>query len=365
MTHSSHARSAAEVLMVGIAGRDLDPASRGFYQRVAPGGTVLFRRNIDQPQQTRELTDALRSVAGPSHRIAVDQEGGRVSRLAPLVGPTPSAAELAADGPESCLAWGRWTAEALRWLGIGIDFAPVVDLDLPGSPNGIGDRAFGNRPDRVVESAGAFLDGLQDGGVAGCLKHYPGLGRTQVDSHHALPRVELSREELEAHELQPFRRLQDRAAGIMISHADYDAFPGGGPATANRALIQGLLRDAWQYDGWVVSDDLEMGAVSALDRDGAMAVAAIAAGCDCLLYCSRLDRAERAWKALQSAAEHSAEFGQRLAQAAARCVRISRRWGVASEAPPQPWGEQVAAAQRLVDALTTRSHRGIDPTEAS
>jgi len=242
---------------------------------------------------------------------------------------------LGRAGVERTAAFGAATAVALRGLGLNLDFAPVVDLSPPDAPNGIGDRAFGTDPAEVARLAGAFLDALQAGGVAGCLKHFPGLGSTVVDSHAVLPAVRRPRERLEAEDLVPFRALGGRAASVMVGHGHYPAFDPGParPATCSAPIADGLLRGRLGYTGLVVSDDMEMGAIRDRDPDGRAAVDAVAAGCDLLLYGSDLGRALTARDALLREAETDPRFERRLAAAAARVGRCATTWPAAEPAP--------------------------------
>jgi beta-N-acetylhexosaminidase len=307
------------LLMVGLPAPTLEAADAERLRQLGPGGVILFGRNLESAAQTARLLEELQRLLDYPLLLALDQEGGRVSRLQPLIGETPTAAVLARSGEEAVLGFGRATAGALLALGFNIDFAPVVDLCAVEATNGIGDRSFGTDPDRVTLLAGAFLEGLQDGGVAGCLKHFPGLGPTSVDSHERLPTAARNRKELDESDLVPYRRLASRAAAVMVGHGHYPALDPepGLPATLSSPVVTGLLRGEIGFGGLVVTDDLEMGAVASLDADGDAAVRAVAAGCDLVLYCAGLERAERARAALLRAAEHDAGFDRRLEQAAA------------------------------------------------
>ncbi len=324
---------AGRVLMVGFRGAGLDDDEIGRLRRLGPGGAILFRRNLETPRRLVELMLALGEVLPAPALLALDQEGGRVSRLEPWIGATPTATRLAEAGPEAARRFGRATGAALSALGFNVDFAPVVDLCAPEAANGIGDRSFGTDPARVATLAGAFLDGLQGSGVAGCLKHFPGLGDTAADTHQLLPVCERDRERLLAEDLAPYAALRDRAASVMVGHAGYAALQAdpSRPASLSPEIVRTLLRDEIGYEGLVVSDDLEMGAVAPLDRDGSAAVEAVAAGCDQVLYCSDLGRAERARDALVRAARGDAGFARRLAEAARRVEGTAARWR-----PPAP-----------------------------
>jgi beta-N-acetylhexosaminidase len=320
---------AGRVLLVGFSGTKLDSSARAALRELAPAGVIFFRRNLDTPAGLAALLGEVRARVPSPGLFALDQEGGRVSRLEPWLGPTPAAAALTSAGPQSAERFGASTALALRTLGINLDFAPVVDLCPPGSPNGIGDRSFGTDPELVATLAGAFLRGLQAGGVAGCLKHFPGLGDTPVDSHVALPTIPRDRRRLEAEDLLPYRRLAPRSAAVMIGHAYYPALETSSaplPASLSGAVVTGLLRQAIGFTGLAVSDDLEMGAVAPRDLSGSAAVEAIRAGCDLVLYCSDLGRALQARDALVLEAERDPAFAARLAGAADEVERTARRW---------------------------------------
>jgi beta-N-acetylhexosaminidase len=325
---------AGGVLMVGIPGAELDDATRDRLRTLRPAGIILFGRNLDTPDQTAALIRELRSVLPDPALLALDQEGGRVSRLEPWIGPTPTADVLARSGAAAARSFGVATAHAMLALGFNLDFAPVVDLCPPDAENGIGDRSFGTDAAHVAALAGPFLDGLQESGVAGCLKHFPGLGHTRVDSHVELPTVERELDRLEAEDLLPYRLLGPRSACIMVGHGHYTALDPDEPlpATCSTQAIEGLLREEMGYDGLVISDDLEMGAVAARDTDGAVAVEALRAGCDLLLYCSDLDRAETARRSIAAAAGRDQFVDRRLQLALGAVRRTAERW-------PRPVGQ--------------------------
>jgi beta-N-acetylhexosaminidase len=244
--------------------------------------------------------------------------------------------------------FGATTGEALRGLGFNLDFAPVLDLCAPGTPNGIGDRSFGTDPDMVAALAGAFLDGLQTAGVAGCLKHFPGLGDTHVDSHRELPTVMRSRERLLAEDLLPYRRLHGRAASVMIGHALYPSLVPGAhlPACMTPEIVRGWLRERVGFRGLAVSDDLEMGAVTAFDAERPAGLSAVEAGCDLVLYCHTLEHAERARDAMVARAEGDPAFAARLRQAAEAVQRTGQAWP--ARAPdPAAWVEARRSMQEL------------------
>ena len=319
---------AGRVLMVGFAASRPERELLDRLRALRPGGVILFRRNLESPEALAELLLSLREVLPPHPLLAVDQEGGRVSRLEPWLGPTPTAERWSHQGEDAVRRFGATTGAALRGLGFNLDFAPVVDLCPPGTPNGIGDRSFGTDPEVAAVHAGAFLDGLQSAGVAGCLKHFPGLGDTFVDSHRELPTVTRPRERLVAEDLLPYRRLQDHAAAVMIGHALYPTLvPAAAlPACLTPAIVRGLLRERLGFAGLAVSDDLEMGAVATFEEERPAGLTAVEAGCDLVLYCHTLDRADRARDAMEALAAKDPSFAARLRDAAAAVERTGRQW---------------------------------------
>jgi beta-N-acetylhexosaminidase len=332
--------------MVGLPGPELDEPTAAALREIGPAGIVLFRRNLESPSQTIDLLDDVDRLLPHPILAAIDQEGGRVSRLEEWIGPTEPAATLARRGVDAVHDAARFTAGALRSLGLNLDFAPVVDLCEPGAPNGIGDRSFGCAPDETTRFAGAYLDGLQSAGVAACLKHFPGLGATVVDSHAELPVDRRSAAEIARSDLVPFRELAPRAAGVMIGHAFYPALdPDGGPASLSPAVIGGLLRGALGFRGLAISDDLEMGAVAPLDDGGRAAERAVAAGCDLVLYCADLDAARRAQERIARTASSDAAFARRVNDAIVAVAEAADRW-VRSRGTIEAWDLAIAARPR-------------------
>ncbi|HXV77902.1 MAG TPA: glycoside hydrolase family 3 N-terminal domain-containing protein [Candidatus Polarisedimenticolaceae bacterium] len=337
---------ASGCLLVGLPAGDWTPRVGQRIEALDPAGVILFGRNLVSAERTREMLGRIAERLTRPPLLAIDQEGGRVSRLERWIGPTVAARSLAALDESAARGFGEATGRALRWLGLNLDFAPVVDLSAVDATNGIGDRSFGTDPRLVTRMARAFLGGLQGAGVAGCLKHFPGLGHTAIDSHDALPTVRRPLERLREEDLLPYRELGDLPASVMVGHGHYPAFDGETPlpATLSPAIVGGELRGRLGFGGLVVSDDMEMGAVAGRDGEGAAAVAAVRAGCDLLLYCSDLDRAETAARALAAAARADDELGDRLLRASERVGRFAERWhGVTSPPELAEWRGCVAA----------------------
>ncbi len=279
---------AAEQVFVGIPGPELDAASAALLAEHQPGGLVLFSRNIKDPEQLNDLVTAVRRVL-PDAILSIDAEGGRVDRLRDVVGAAPAAGVLARNPASFALQAGTWVAQSLRLFDIDVDFAPVVDLDRGATDNALDGRYLGATPAEVVPRARAFLRGLHAGGAGGCLKHFPGLGGAQADTHFKVASVYLPKEALRA-DLDPFEALSRLAGAIMVGHAIYPGYDAAcRPSTLSPIVIGGLLRGRLGFQGLVFSDDLEM---KALDEWGDLpgrSEAAFAAGCDILLLCHTLE----------------------------------------------------------------------------
>ena len=280
-----------QAAIYGLAGAELNAHERAFFGDADPAGYILFKRNCIDPVQLLALTDALRGLSGRDDLpILIDQEGGRVARMQPPVWPAfPTAeafARLYAIAPSSAIEAARVNARAialmLRSCGINVNALPLLDVRQPGASDIIGDRALGTEPMQVAALGRAVLEGMASAGVVGIIKHLPGHGRALVDSHKALPVVSASAEELDM-DLEPFERL--RAAPMaMTAHVVYTAWDPDFPASLSQTVIGDIIRGRIGFDGWLMSDDLGMDALSGDYGDRAAGV--IAAGCDVALHCS-------------------------------------------------------------------------------
>jgi beta-N-acetylhexosaminidase len=315
------------LLFVGFDGTEMTVGLRDFLGDLRPGGVILFKRNIVDAAQTLKLTSSLRDLCDPPPIVAVDEEGGQVSRLRPLAPTLPPAARLAMMGPEAVREMAASMGRILASIGIDLDFAPVVDLCRSDSPNGIGDRSFGTDPLAVCALAGAYLDGLSDAGVIGCLKHFPGLGPTLFDSHHHLPSVQKDPEAFIGEDLLPYRRLHASAPVVMVGHGYYPFLAGADPiaATLTRSIVTGLLREQVGYAGLALADDLEMKAVSARVPYTELAPRAVAAGCDMVLVCRSREAITASREALRVWLDSGRLHGDRLCTALTRIESLRAR----------------------------------------
>lgn len=278
----------------GIRQPKLDANLRAFFRDVQPWAVILFREACVSRVQVKALCDDLRGAVGHDAIVWIDQEGGRVARLKPPEWPLwPAAArygaayaEQQAFGYEAAYLGHRLIAHELKSIGVDGDFAPVLDVPVEGSDKIVGDRAFSPDPKIVAVLARAALEGLHDGGVAGCIKHMPGHGRAVADSHLALPRVAASELDL-ASDVFPFATLAD-AEAAMTAHIVYEAWDSDRPATCSETVIESVIRARIGFQGLLMSDDLDMHALQCALNGGLQerAEAALGAGCDIVLQCS-------------------------------------------------------------------------------
>lgn len=274
-------RLAHSVLLVGLPGPDLDPATA---DRLAAGaaGLILFAGNIDGAARLRALTGAAACAAGGPLLIAVDQELGPVARLAGLVTPLPTAAEARAMSPLELELTGQLLGEEMLALGVNVDLAPVVDV-VQGDNLVLAGRHLGGDPQLVGALGAAFLRGLGQAGVVAVPKHFPGHGRSITDPHGVVTRIDASRADLEAVDFPPFAAVFAAGAeAVMVGHPIYEAIDPDLPASLSPAVLA-LLRERFGFDGVAVTDSLSMAGVTEGREPGALAVLALAAGEDLLL----------------------------------------------------------------------------------
>jgi beta-N-acetylhexosaminidase len=275
----------------GFEGPELTRSERNFFRDADPAGFILFKRNCETREQLRRLTDSLRELTGrPDLPILIDQEGGRVARMKPPEWVAFPAAERFAQlyqlAPSSAIEAARSNARAiglmLRDVGVNVNALPLLDVRQEGASDIIGDRALGNAPMQVAALGRAVLDGLASAGVIGIVKHIPGHGRALVDSHHELPIVTASADELEV-DLEPFERLSSAPMGMM-AHVVYTAWDAEHPASQSSVVIEHIVRQRIGFDGFLMSDDSNMNALTG--SQGERAAACVAAGCDVALPCN-------------------------------------------------------------------------------
>jgi beta-N-acetylhexosaminidase len=281
-------RRVGQALIGSFAGRAVPVELKALASEFDLGGVTLFARNVESPEQVLDLALTIEPLGRELPAwVAVDQEGGRVARLkAPFTVWPPMATLGRAPTPALADRFARALARELRAVGVSLDFAPVLDLHSNPANTVIGDRALAADADRVAELGSAIVRGLQDEGIAACGKHFPGHGDTVADSHFDLPVVEHPPDRLRAVEFVPFRAaIAAGVACIMSAHVVVPALDEHTPGTLSPSILR-LLRDELGFTGLVVSDDLEMQAITRSRSTADAAVAALSAGCDAVLVCS-------------------------------------------------------------------------------
>ena len=328
----------ARAFICGCAGLELSAADRAFIREADPWGLILFKRNIDSPAQVARLTASFRDISGRAEApVLVDQEGGRVQRLGPPHWRKyPTGAAFARMSNDPLMQQGlarlaaRLMAHDLLQLGITVDCLPVLDVPAAGSHSVIGDRAYGMNVAAVAALGRAAAEGLMAGGVLPVMKHLPGHGRANADSHLELPVVRAPREALEADDFMPFRILADLPMA-MTAHVVYTAIDPKRPATTSRKVMREIVRGHIGYDGLVMTDDLSMKALSGTFAQKTRA--AFRAGADMALHCNGDIGESR-----QVAAEAPLLGGKRLRRAEAALARAGHM--------PEPL-DNIEAAARL------------------
>ena len=289
------------LLVLGIAGPELSPDEAALFRKLQPAGYILFSRNIVTAQQTRKLTDDLRDLSSELPIIAIDQEGGRVTRTKEIAPVAPSAPALAALGDMGKIAdAGALTGDLLRMLGFNLNFAPVLDLDhFPEAQNALRGRCWGRDPQRVIDYAGQWNRWLRKRSIAGCAKHFPACGRALSDPHHDLPSSPATLEELLREDVIPYTALMPELDAIMLAHVEFPNIDPNFPASLSPRIIRRFLRDQLGFDRHLVlTDDLDMGAITRRYGRGQDVKLAIQAGNDLALICHRSDTAETAATAI-------------------------------------------------------------------
>jgi beta-N-acetylhexosaminidase len=317
-----------QLLIVGFDETEMTPPLASLLKRLQPAGIILFARNIRLPEQTwRLLRECQRCVETPLF-TCVDLEGGNVDRFREVLGATPSAAEVfASDDARLFRKHGQIIGENCRALGFNVDFAPVLDLAFEASRGVMGSRAVSADPREAAAYAREFLAGLQAAKILGCGKHFPGLGEGKLDSHHQLPVIEKSLNQLWAEDLTPYRMLARQLPMVMISHAAYpQVTKTNTPASLSKLWITDILRKRIGYRGLIVSDDLEMGGVLSAAPVGEAAVAFVRAGGDLCLVCHREDHVLQAYDALVTTAERDTKFAKRMAESSRRVLTFKKKW---------------------------------------
>ncbi len=322
-----------QLFFIGLPHTEIDSEAKELLREIAPGGVCLFSRNIHDAEQTRKLTEDIRENISVEPLLSLDQEGGLVDRLRRIIAPMPAPSSFKTPAEAKNLA--KITAEIVRLLGFNMNFAPVVDVvdeARSNSSNGLYSRTFGKFKSEVVEYTEEYLDGLQGGGCLGCLKHFPGLGASQVDSHEDLPNVFLTREELYETDLLPYRRLlpTGKIYAVMNAHAsfprlDLQETDNNGkllPSSLSYNIVTKLLREELGFEGLAITDDLEMGAIVKNYGIGEACQMAILAGEDMLAICANPDSIREGFNAIKDAVKNERISESRIDESLRRIAHL-------------------------------------------
>lgn len=323
------------LLLLGISGPELSLEEAALFRKLQPAGYILFTRNIVSPAQTRKLTDDLRDLSTTDLPIiAIDQEGGRVTRTAAIAPAAPSAPALAARAEYGKITdAAAFTADLLRLLGVNTNFAPVLDLDhFPENQNALRGRCWGRDPQRVIDYAGHWNRWLRKRSIASCAKHFPAGGRALTDPHHDLPSSPATIDELLREDIIPYTALMPELDAVMLAHVEFPDIDPDFPASLSSRIIRRFLRDQLGFDKHLVlTDDLDMGAITNRYGRGEDVKLAITAGNDLALICHRaLETAETAARAI-------AELPHRMTEEAHDRIERFRRKKLH---PPLKWSDK-------------------------
>jgi beta-N-acetylhexosaminidase len=333
--------------ITGVSGTVLSAAEREFIRGMRPWGFILFKRNVEAPDQVSALVDELRNCLGEADApVLIDQEGGRVARLGPPHWPVyPPGAVFGALydldpalGLTAARMSSRLIAADLTNLGISVDCLPLADVPVAGADAVIGNRAYGTEPAKVASIARAVAEGLEQGGVLPVLKHIPGHGRAAADSHFRLPTVDTSKEELELTDFAAFQPLADLPMA-MTAHVVFSALDPAHPATTSATIIRQVIRGVIGFQGLLMSDDVSMNALAGSIAERTRAI--VNAGCDMVLHCNgKLDE-------MRDVARETPELADEALDRAKRAL--------ASRTAPAPFDRQAARAEleALMDRVAT------------
>ena len=320
-----------QLFIIGFHGTTVSEQFAHLLSFYTPGGVILFTRNLSNPAQAATLVNALQShVSRPPLWISIDHEGGNVHRLPNGFTRLPTSGELGRQNSEDrAVSVASVGARELRAIGINVNYAPVLDLNTNPNNPVIGERSFGTDPDTVARLGWATIRTYLRHEILACAKHFPGHGDTDTDSHHELPVVSLSTEVLRERECRPFQTLIAQGLpAIMTAHVRYPALDDDVPASLSRPIQTGLLREHFQFNGLVFSDDLEMAAISTHMDVSEAAVLAIEAGTDHLLICHDETRQTAAMEAVHTAVRDGRITESRIDESVNRILQCKRQYAV-------------------------------------
>ena len=323
-------KAAGSLIMAGLPGYDLDKDTEQLIMEYAPGGIILFSRNIKSPEQVAELINNLQQLSlkynGCNLFIAVDQEGGPVARLRDPFREFPGNEIMSksSDPIKSCEEFAKITAHEMKLAGFNMNMAPVLDVPDKNTDAVLAGRTFGSDPNLTAILGRVIIRTLQDNGIIAVAKHFPGLGATSVDHHKDLPLMEISEQELESVHIYPFAQaIEEKVAGIMTSHGVYPAYDSANLATTSPYILTEILRKKYSYGGLILTDDLEMGAIKGKCPEAA--IASVEAGADILLICKDQSLVRESIEAIYSKLEINTDFAEKV-RASSEKIKITKEY---------------------------------------
>jgi len=356
MTHQELRKIAGQLIMIRFPGTVLDQATADFIRANGIRGVCLFRGNMTDSAQLSRLTADLRDAMGPGALIAIDQEGGAVVRSTWVPAPPAAMGLGAADDTDLAYRTGAAVARAARSLGFNWNFAPVMDLNNNPDNPVIAERSFGAEPKRAAELAMAWMAGSHSEGVACCIKHFPGHGDTHVDSHRDLPTVDKSLAELEALELAPFRIAAPVAPAMMTAHIVYPTIDADNPATMSPAILDGILRKQWGYQGIIITDGMDMHAIAGRYGVGNAAVRALLAGADMVMALGTPQTQDETLDAIAAALADGSLSQAAVDERLSRLDALARAYPCTQQAYPEDAADRVIMAEGWRRSLTARGN---------
>jgi beta-N-acetylhexosaminidase len=342
-------RQVGQLLVMGFHGTAVSQRLHVMLETFQPGGIILFQRNIEDPAQAHALLSEAQKTSATPMFLCVDMEGGTVDRLRDVIGPVPAVTEVVASSSKNLFRkHGRIIGEELRTLGFNTDFAPVLDLKLEPSHDVLGTRTVSPKPKQVVKYAHAFLRGLEDCGILGCGKHFPGLGEANLDTHAELPSIDKPWKRLWKEDLAPYRELRRQLPFVMVAHAAYpQVTEDSRPASLSKQWMTGVLRKKIDYRGLIITDDLDMGGVLAAATIEDAAVETLVAGADIFLICQKEESVRRAYEAVLKRAESDRKFAGMIAEKSERILHAKKKAKRLGQMPEPP-------SQKAIEKLTRK-----------
>ena len=351
-------RRAGQRLILGIAGPSISDEERALIREVKPAGFILFARNVEEPAQVRELNRELATLVPKSHPalLTVDQEGGRVRRVKEGATHFPPLRWLGNCADlQLTRQFARALAQEVLACGFNVNWAPDADVDSNPKNPVIGDRSFGRDPDAVAKHVAAYVQATHEAGLMACVKHFPGHGDTDQDSHLHLPTVEKELPDLERCERRPFEAaVRAGVQLIMTAHVVFPALDEDHPATMSSRVLRGWLREALGYDGVIVSDDMEMKAVRGRFPLEQQLDLACRASLDLFLCCKEPVLQQEAFEQLVRLQEQDLVHDDLAADSEKRIMALRERFLLDAKPLPDLNVLKSAAAQDLVQLVRAR-----------